>query len=241
MRVGTRIERCTAGEGAEVSLCRITVGGRVMGIGTEKVNLVECRLPVIAGVTIVAVVDAVYQQTLSRKTCFKFFGIVTVFKHIPLMRFLCCNLVAAVVVCVVAKRMERIGSRDGDFGNRINPVAVFPFHVGSHVLRRCCIAAHQVPRPDASDIGAYFITIEVGSAKSMEHLVAECRAAKIAGTAALKLQIEGIDAFAVEVYIAVVEAPFVGPQEVAPSRIGTLHDKTDIVNIAVIVHIKVNR
>ena len=75
----------------------------------------------------------------------------------------------------------------------------------------------------------------------MEHLVAEGGTAEVVLAAALELQVERVYALAVDVHIAVVDAPLVWPQQVAPTGVGALHNKADVVHLAVVVHIQIER
>ena len=73
----------------------------------------------------------------------------------------------------------------------------------------------------------------------MCHLVAERAHAEVVRARPRQLQVEGIYPFAVEVNIAVIQAPFVRPQQVVPSGIGAANHKADIVHVVVIVHVDV--
>lgn len=108
--------------------------------------------------------------------------VVAVFHHVPLIGVLRLHLIGAYGVFSkigLCQRMQGVGAGNGNFRDRVEPVAILNLHPCTHVLGRRRVASHQIPTACGAHIDIIIISIEVGSAESMEHLVTEGTAAEI--------------------------------------------------------------
>jgi len=103
------------------------------------------------------------------------------------------------------------------------------------VLGWIFVRLHNVPASSRVD-AVIGIVIEVRSTQSVEKLMAD-HPHSSAGQEGLKLEVEIIHPFAVDIHIAVIETPAMGPEQAAPSSGRAFDDKDHVVHPAVVVRI----
>ena len=225
--------------GGEVGFGEHTGLHVVVGIGTEDPYFVEVVAAVPVGVAVEAGVDAGDEQATARECGFEDFGVVAVFDKVELVGAGRGEEVGHGAGDAVADGVKGVGAGGGDDGDAVDPVAVFVFHVGAHVLWRFGVVGHEVPGADGSHFGAFVVAVEVGGTEGVEHLVAEGTGAEIVGAGSFEGEVEGVDLFAVDGDVVAVEVPLVGPKEVAPAGVGAFDDEVDVVDVAVAVVVEV--
>ena len=152
-------------EGGEECLTDAAVAVTVGRARAEQPYFVKDVDAVEACIAVEAGIDTVDEQSFAGNGGIEELGFVAVFNDVELVGVGTGEAVDVGAWHGVGDGVECVGAGGGDEGYAVDPVAVFVFHVGAHVLWGLGVGGHEVPLAYGRDTRGFVVAVEVGGAE----------------------------------------------------------------------------